>query len=129
MDTILVMVHLGIAIALVAMVLMQQGKGADMGAAFGSGASQTVFGAQGSGTFLTRTTAVLATVFFLTSLTLAYFSTQASTSSSVVDSTEAAPMQMVEPATDAPVVPETPADVPIVPDVPAESPVSDLPPE
>ena len=76
--------------------------------------------------FLTRTTAVLATVFFLTSLTLAYFSTQASTSSSVVDSTEAAPMQMVEPATDAPVVPN---DVPMVPDVPVESPVSDLPPE
>jgi len=129
MDSILVMVHLGIAVALVALVLMQQGKGADMGAAFGSGASQTVFGAQGSGTFLTRTTAVLATVFFLTSLTLAYFSTQASTSSSVVDSTEIAPMQMVEPATDAPVVPEMPADVPVVPDVPAESPVSDLPPE
>ena len=135
MDTILVMVHLGIAIALVAMVLMQQGKGADMGAAFGSGASQTVFGAQGSGTFLTRTTAVLATVFFLTSLTLAYFSGQANTSSSVVDSTEAAPMQMVEPETDVPMVPDAPevpavpADVPAVPDVPAESAVSDLPPE
>jgi len=132
MDTILVMVHLGIAIALVALVLMQQGKGADMGAAFGSGASQTVFGAQGSGTFLTRTTAVLATVFFLTSLTLAYFSGQSNTSSSVVDSTESAPMQMIEPDADVPVVPDAPevpavpADVPVVP---AESAVSDLPPE
>jgi len=132
MDTILVMVHLGIAIALVALVLMQQGKGADMGAAFGSGASQTVFGAQGSGTFLTRTTAVLATVFFLTSLTLAYFSGQSNTSSSVVDSTQAPAMQMVEPETDvpvvpdAPVVPAVPADVPAVP---ADSAVSDLPPE
>ena len=129
MDTILVMVHIGIAVSLVALVLIQQGKGADMGAAFGSGASQTVFGAQGSGTFLTRTTAVLATVFFLTSLTLAYFSGQANTSSSVVDSTSGAPMQMVEPATDAPVVPGVPEDVPMVPDVPQESPVSDLPPE
>lgn len=139
MDTILIMVHLGIAIALVALVLMQQGKGADMGAAFGSGASQTVFGAQGSGTFLTRTTAILATVFFLTSLTLAYFSGQANTASSVVDSTEMAPAQIVAPATDTdmpavpadvPVVPgETAADAPVVPEVPTESPVSDLPPE
>ena len=123
MDTILIMVHLAIAVSLVALVLIQQGKGADMGAAFGSGASQTVFGAQGSGTFLTRTTAVLATVFFLTSLTLAYFSGQANTSSSVVDTNSGAPMEMVEPATD------VPADVPMVPDVPQESPVSDLPPE
>lgn len=135
MDTILVMVHLGIAVALVALVLVQQGKGADMGAAFGSGASQTVFGAQGSGSFLTRTTAVLATVFFLTSLTLAYFSTQVNTSSSVVDMTPAPAMQLVEPPVgDMPVVP--PADVPVdvpaaadVPVVPVESPSSDLPPE
>jgi len=135
MDTLLVMVHIGIAVALVALVLIQQGKGADMGAAFGSGASQTVFGAQGSGTFLTRTTAVLATVFFLTSLTLAYFSGQANTSSSVVDSIDAAPAMIVEPEPDVPAdMPVVPADVPVVPEAdvpttPVETPVSELPPE
>jgi preprotein translocase subunit SecG len=123
MDTILVMVHLGIAVALVALVLIQQGKGADMGAAFGSGASQTVFGSQGSGSFLTRTTAILATVFFLTSLTLAYFSGKVDTDSSVVN-TDVVPAQVMESAP-APVT-DVPSDVPVVPE---ESAVSDLPPE
>ena len=68
MDTILIVVHLAVTVGLVAIILLQQGKGADMGAAFGSGASQTVFGASGSGSFLTRTTAFLATVFFISSL-------------------------------------------------------------
>ena len=132
MDSILLMVHLAVAVALVALVLIQQGKGADMGAAFGSGASQTVFGAQGSGSFLTRTTAALATVFFLTSLTLAYFSGQANTSSSVVDTAISAPASFIEPATDVPAIPpmEGSSDVPSdVPAIPEESAVSELPPE
>jgi len=74
--TLILVVHVVVAIALVALVLLQQGKGADAGAAFGSGASATMFGSQGSASFLSRTTAVLATVFFLTSLTLGYFATQ-----------------------------------------------------
>jgi len=65
--------HVLIAIALIVLVLMQQGKGAQMGAAFGSGASQTVFGSQGSGSFLVKVTAMLAGLFFLTSLGLGYF--------------------------------------------------------
>ncbi|MHB1950960.1 MAG: preprotein translocase subunit SecG [Acidiferrobacteraceae bacterium] len=73
----LLVVHIVVAFALVALVLLQQGKGADMGAAFGSGASQTLFGSRGSATFLSRTTAVLATIFFLTSLSLAYLSAPA----------------------------------------------------
>ena len=73
-----------VAIALVALVLLQHGKGADAGAAFGSGASQTVFGSQGSGSFLTRATAILATVFFVTSLILAYLSVGQATSSNSV---------------------------------------------
>lgn len=73
----LLVVHILVAFALVALVLLQQGKGADMGAAFGSGASQTLFGSRGSATFLSRTTAVLATIFFLTSLSLAYLSAPA----------------------------------------------------
>ncbi|WP_341707297.1 preprotein translocase subunit SecG [Halopseudomonas sp.] len=72
-ETVIVVLHLLVAIGVVGLVLMQQGKGAETGASFGSGASATVFGSQGSGTFLSRVTAILATVFFLTSLGLAYY--------------------------------------------------------
>jgi len=65
-------IHILVAIAIIGLVLMQHGKGADMGAAFGSGASGSLFGATGSANFLSRTTGVLAAVFFVTSLTLAY---------------------------------------------------------
>ena len=76
METIVVVVHVIAAILIVGLVLLQQGKGADAGAAFGSGSSQTVFGASGSGNFLTRSTSIAATVFFVTSLTLAIFAKQ-----------------------------------------------------
>lgn len=65
-------VHILAALSIIGLVLMQHGKGADMGAAFGSGASGSLFGASGSANFLSRTTAVLAAIFFVTSLTLAY---------------------------------------------------------
>lgn len=68
----LLVVQVAVSIALIALVLMQHGKGADAGAAFGSGASATVFGARGSANFLSRATAFLAVVFFLNSLALAY---------------------------------------------------------
>ncbi|MCW9008823.1 MAG: preprotein translocase subunit SecG [Marinobacter sp.] len=74
-ETLVVVVHVVIAVALVGLVLIQQGKGADAGAAFG-GASQTVFGSQGSGSFLTRFTTLLAVVFFVTSFSLAIFAKQ-----------------------------------------------------
>ncbi|MCC5884083.1 MAG: preprotein translocase subunit SecG [Halomonas sp.] len=77
MQVAILMIHVAIAIALVVLILLQQGKGAEAGAAFGGGASQTVFGSRGTGGFLSRTTAVLAAAFFATSLTLAYFATQA----------------------------------------------------
>ena len=64
--------HVIIAVLIIALVLLQKGKGADMGSAFGAGASGTIFGAKGSANFLSRTTAVLATIFFITSLALAY---------------------------------------------------------
>ncbi|MCM0613278.1 preprotein translocase subunit SecG [Marinobacter sediminum] len=76
METLVVVVHVVIAVALVGLVLIQQGKGADAGAAFGGGASQTVFGSQGSGSFLTRFTTILAIVFFVTSFSLAVFAKQ-----------------------------------------------------
>ena len=71
--------HTLVALSIIALVLLQRGKGADAGAAFGAGASGTVFGARGSGSFFSRATAVLATAFFATSLTLAYLSSQHST--------------------------------------------------
>ncbi|MFE8070729.1 preprotein translocase subunit SecG [Marinobacteraceae bacterium S3BR75-40.1] len=76
LETLIVVAHVVVAIAVVALVLIQQGKGADVGAAFGGGASQTVFGSQGSGSFLTKLTTILAILFFVTSFTLAVFAKQ-----------------------------------------------------
>ncbi len=71
MEQLIVVLHVLFAIAIIALILLQQGKGADAGASFGGGASQTVFGGSGSGNALTRGTAVLATLFFVTSFALA----------------------------------------------------------
>ncbi|MBI4754892.1 MAG: preprotein translocase subunit SecG [Betaproteobacteria bacterium] len=96
-------VHILVGVALIGLVLLQHGKGADMGAAFGSGASGSLFGATGSANFLSRTTAALATVFFLTSLGLSYMATARphQATGSVMD---VAPAQ--------PVAPQSPATVP-----------------
>ncbi|MGP1571386.1 MAG: preprotein translocase subunit SecG [Moraxella sp.] len=72
MFTFILAIHIIVAIALSGLILIQHGKGADAGASFGSGAAGTVFGASGSANFLTRTTAILAAIFFATSLALAY---------------------------------------------------------
>jgi preprotein translocase subunit SecG len=71
----IVVVHVLIALGIIGLVLLQHGKGADMGSGFGGGASSSLFGASGSANFLSRTTAVLATLFFLSSLGLAYMAT------------------------------------------------------
>jgi preprotein translocase subunit SecG len=71
---VIIVIHILLGIGIVGLVLMQQGKGADAGAAFGSGSSGSVFGAQGSASFLSRTTAIFATLFFITSLGLAILS-------------------------------------------------------
>jgi preprotein translocase subunit SecG len=76
MEFIVWILHLLVAATVIGLVLLQHGKGADMGAAFGSGSSGSLFGATGSANFLSRSTAVLATAFFLTSLGLTYFSSQ-----------------------------------------------------
>jgi preprotein translocase subunit SecG len=73
---ILIAVHVLVALAIIGLVLLQHGKGADMGSGFGGGASGSLFGATGSANFLSRTTAVLATVFFILSLVLAYVATK-----------------------------------------------------
>jgi len=72
LQQILLVIHVLLSISIIGLVLLQRGKGADAGAGFGSGASGTVFGARGSSTFFSKTTAVLATCFFATSLSLAY---------------------------------------------------------
>lgn len=71
LETAVIVVHILVSLALVGLVLLQQGKGAEAGASFGGGASQTVFGSQGSGNFLTKSTSYLAVVFFVTSISLA----------------------------------------------------------
>lgn len=87
METLVWIVHIIVAIAVIALVLLQHGKGADMGAAFGSGSSGSLFGATGSANFLSRSTAILATLFFLTSLGLAYFALQQHKPTSVIERT------------------------------------------
>jgi len=76
MELFIWILHILIAASMVGLVLLQHGKGADMGAAFGSGSSGSLFGATGSANFLSRSTAVLATVFFMTSLGLTFLSAQ-----------------------------------------------------
>lgn len=115
--SILVAVDVLLAIGIIGLVLIQHGKGADVGAAFGSGASGTVFGARGSATFLTRVTAILATLFFANSLLLAYLATHRPVTESVIDQS----VQVIEEVVEVPVE-ESPKE-----QVMPESTVSDLP--
>ena len=101
--TILIVIQVLAALALIGLILIQQGKGADAGASFGGGASQSVFGSAGSGNFLTRMTAILATVFFVASLGLAYFGNKATSTESSLFTVPAMETAVDE---DLPVVPE-----------------------
>ena len=118
MDTILVIVHLFLAIGLIGLILIQHGKGADAGAAFGSGASATVFGASGSANFLSRATGILALLFFATSLALAWYSMNAGKDTVGLMTNESAAPAAVE--TEAPAITPVTSDVPELP-VAAES--------
>ena len=116
LTTIVITAHVLIALAIIGLVLLQHGKGADMGSGFGGGSSGSLFGATGSANFLSRATAVLATVFFLTSLGLAYLATnKPKVGGGVLDAVKA-----VQPAEKAPekAIPEKPAAE--VPKAPAE---------
>lgn len=79
MESIVITVHIVLSVIIIGLILIQQGKGAEAGASFGGGASQTVFGSQGNTSFLTRATAILVTAFFVTSLSLAMFARQQAT--------------------------------------------------
>jgi len=130
MHTILVVFHLFLAIGVIGLVLMQHGKGADAGAAFGSGASGTVFGSQGSANFLSRSTAVLATLFFITSLALAWFAMKTTDRGGLMDKVATMPPPaVVVPKTEMPEIPGAAATsdssaAPATPEAaPAETPV------
>ena len=106
-QTIVLVAHVGIALLIIGLVLLQRGKGADAGTGFGAGASGTVFGARGSATFFSRMTGVFAALFFGTSLTLAYLATQQTAPTSLLEASPApqsvapqvAPPPATEPAT------------------------------
>ncbi len=109
MDALILGIHIVISMLLVGLILIQHGKGADAGAAFGGGgsgggASSSLFGSQGSSSFLSRSSAILATVFFITSLTLAYLAGNTERVQSVTDNV------VIEQPVD-----ETPADLPEFP--------------
>lgn len=121
METLVIVVHVLAAASMIGLILLQQGKGAEMGASFGAGASQTLFGAQGSGNFFSRVTAFMAVVFFATSFALAVIAKDKLSMSDDIG---------------IPAVQEQPADVPAVQpepetDVPAveteQAPASDVP--
>jgi preprotein translocase subunit SecG len=121
MQQLILILHVLIAIALVVLVLLQQGKGAQMGAAFGAGASQTLFGSQGSTSFLMKITGILAALFFMTSLVLGYLSSQQTRQDPLQSLTNAAHSL---PATAAPVVPAAAPLAPAVPDAGVPIPVA-----
>lgn len=121
MYTFLMVIQVLVAVAVIGLVLLQQGKGADAGAAFGSGASSTVFGARGSANFLSRATAILAAVFFCVSLALAYLVHGTSRApASIVDTMQQQAPAVVtdapQPAESAPSAPAQPEQAPKIPE-------------
>ncbi len=124
MQSIVLVVHVVLAIGVIGLVLIQHGKGADAGAAFGSGASSTVFGARGATSFLTRMTTLAAVAFFATSVALFYMAAhRTAQTGSVVEGFETAP---VEEVIDTPAAPTSEqSDLPAAPAVPQTD--SDLP--
>ncbi len=129
LQTAILIVMVIVALAIIGLILIQQGKGADMGASFGSGASNTVFGSAGSGNFLSHATAILAAVFFTCCLVLAWFSNHSGNRAGSIDfSSPETEVQLKEiPApSDVPAVPAAPSgagDVPAAP-VTVEVPVA-----
>ena len=112
---ILLVAQVVIAVSLIGFILIQHGKGADAGAAFGSGASSTVFGSQGSGNFLTRATTVLAFLFLSNSLVLGYMATQRVVEpTSIMDSVPVVVEEVI--STDIPAMDTTESDIPAIPE-------------
>lgn len=114
METLILILHVLVAVAMIGLILLQQGKGAEAGASFGAGASQTVFGSAGSVGFMTKLTAVLAGIFFLTSLGLAIYARKNAEHIGIVGLPMTEQVQQQE-SGDVPVAPAAPSDS----DVPA----------
>lgn len=117
-------IHVLLAVGIIGLVLLQRGKGAEAGAGFGAGASGTVFGARGSTSFLSRSTAVMATLFFITSLALTYLGGRPVSSGSVMD-TAPVKTQIPAPGSISPTAPVPPAaktENPAAATTPAEAP-------
>ncbi len=141
MHTILTVTQVFLSIALIALVLIQHGRGADAGAAFGSGASATVFGARGSGSFLSRATGIIAALFFLTSMTMAYYASKGSKPAGLMDGANGMAVKVQTPAADTVQVPAdkvapvavqpaskvSSSEVPVVPAAAVQSSGSDVP--
>ncbi len=96
MQQLILVVHVLAAIAIVALVLVQHGKGADVGAAFGAGASNTMFGSQGSTSFLMKVTALCAAIFFATSLSLGYLNSRAVKSNGILNLPDTVPVKSTQ---------------------------------
>ena len=107
LNSLLIVIQVICAVAIIVLILLQHGKGADMGAAFGSGASGSLFGASGSANFLSRSTAVLASIFFLTTIGLAYTATAARSAAARAD--HGGVMSTAGKGAPAPAAPGTPA--------------------
>ena len=122
METIILVVHVLVAVGVIGLIMLQQGKGAEAGASFGSGASQTVFGSQGNASFLSRSTAILATVFFVTSIGLAVMARQKANTVSDAG-VPAVEIEQIVPVSDAPISAENAieSDAPVLKSQPVES--------
>lgn len=124
METLLLVIHVLLSLGIIGLVLLQRGKGAEAGAALGGGASSTVFGARGAANFLSRSTAVLAALFFISSLGLAYLASQREGPSSVAETLQPTTEQTAPAPASQTDVPEAAQPVPAAGDAPQ----SDLPP-
>mgnify|MGYP003411640682 FL=1 len=107
MQTFVLVVHIILAVLMIVLILVQHGKGADAGASFGGGGAATVFGASGSGNFMTRLTAILTALFFVTSLTLAVLAKKGSTNAYSLGMVQSAPTMPVQSNETSPTAPET----------------------
>jgi len=129
MYQVIIVIHVLLGLGIIGLIMIQQGKGADAGATFGSGSAGSVFGAQGAGSFLSRTTAIFAALFFTTSLGLAILNSHQGPAYDFMSEQPASVQETVTPETDAskaaealPATPETKSEqMPTVPTTPEES--------
>jgi preprotein translocase subunit SecG len=121
MITVILAVQMLSALAMIGLILVQHGKGADMGAAFGSGSSGSLFGASGGANFLSRTTAILAAVFFVTTLMLAYFGNLPASSNSVLEGNSVLVPTSKPAPVDNSTASQIPGNTPVTPAAPAIS--------